>query len=177
MIVQLLVLGFTLSLDNFRASIALGTLPFSRARAVQISLTFGLWDGLAPLAGVLFGRYSDQAIGRIAGYVGPAVMGVYGVYLLIHTLRTEAPDKLDHPWVLFGIPLSLSLDNLIAGTSLGLLGFPPVLSSAIFAAITALMSFLGLCLGRATGRLLRIRSDLLSGIVLLIMAVVLALES
>ncbi|HYY46764.1 MAG TPA: manganese efflux pump, partial [Candidatus Angelobacter sp.] len=77
----------------------------------------------------------------------------------------------------FGIPLSLSLDNLLAGTSLGLLGFSPVASAAIFAAITALMSFLGLYLGRAAGRLIPIRSDLLSGIALLIMAVVLALES
>jgi putative Mn2+ efflux pump MntP len=34
-----------------------------------------------------------------------------------------------------------------------------------------------LCIGRAIGRLIRIRADLLSGIALVIMAVVLALES
>jgi putative Mn2+ efflux pump MntP len=177
MIVELLILGFTLSLDNFRTAIALGTLPFSRRRAVQVALTFGLWDGLAPLAGVLLGRYFGQAIGPIADYVGPAVLGLYGVYLLVNSLRTAAPEEIDHPWMLFGIPLSLSLDNLLAGTSLGLLGFSPVLSAVIFAAITTLMSFVGLYLGRAAARLIRIRSDLLSGIALVIMAVVLALES
>ena len=177
MIVELLILGFTLSLDNFRTAIALGTLPFSRRRAVQVALTFGLWDGLAPLAGVLLGRYFGQAIGPIADYVGPAVLGLYGVYLLVNSLRTAAPEEIDHPWMLFGIPLSLSLDNLLAGTSLGLLGFSPVLSAVIFAAITTLMSFVGLHLGRAAARLIRIRSDLLSGIALVIMAVVLALES
>ena len=177
MIVELLVLGFTLSLDNFRASIALGTLPFSRGRAVQVALTFGLWDGLGPLAGVLLGRYVNQAIGRIADYVGPAVMGVYGLYLLVRAVWTAAPEELDHPWALFGIPLSLSLDNLLAGTSLGLLGASPVLAAAVFAAITVLMSFVGLCLGRAIGRLIPIRADLLSGIALVIMAVVLALEA
>jgi putative Mn2+ efflux pump MntP len=177
MIGELLVLGFVLSLDNFRASIALGTLPFSRRRAVQVALTFGLWDGLAPLAGVLLGRYFNQAFGWIAGYVGPAVMGAYGLYLLVRALRSAAPEELDHPWALFGIPLSLSLDNLLAGTSLGLLGFSPLLSAGIFAAITFLMSLAGLCLGRVAAHLIRIRSDLLSGIVLVIMAVVLALES
>jgi putative Mn2+ efflux pump MntP len=177
MIVELLILGFTLSLDNFRASIALGTLPFSRHRALQVALTFGLWDGVAPLAGVVLGRYFGQAIGPIADYVGPAVLGVYGLYLLVRSLRTAAPEEIDHPWMLFGIPLSLSLDNLLAGTSLGLIGFSPVLSAAIFAAITALMTFVGLHLGRATAHLIRIRSDLLSGIALVIMAVVLALES
>jgi putative Mn2+ efflux pump MntP len=176
MIAELLLLGFVLSLDNFRASIALGTLPFSRARAVQVALTFGLWDGLAPLAGVLLGRYLGAAIGPIADYVGPAVMGAYGLYLLVRALRTDAPEEIDQPWALFGIPLSLSLDNLLAGTSLGLLGFPPVFSALIFAVVTAVMTFVGLCLGRVVGRLIRIRADLLSGIALIVMAVVLALE-
>jgi putative Mn2+ efflux pump MntP len=174
-IVELLILGFTLSLDNFRASIALGTLPFSLGRAVQVALMFGLWDGLAPLVGGLLGTYLGEAIEPIADYVGPAVMGAYGLYLLVRAFRTAAPEELDHPWALFGIPLSLSLDNLIAGTSLGLLGVSPVLAAAIFAAITVLMSFVGLCLGRAIGRLIPIRADLLSGIALVIMAVVLAL--
>lgn len=177
MILELLILGFTLSLDNFRTAIAVGTLPFSRRRAVQVALIFGFWDGLAPLAGVLIGRYFGEAIGPIADYVGPAVLGSYGVYLLVNSLRTDAPEEIDHPWVLFGIPLSLSLDNLLAGASLGLLGFPAVLSAVIFAAVTALMSFAGLYIGRSAGRLIRIRADLLSGTALVVMAVVLALES
>ena len=174
MIVELLILGFTLSLDNFRASIALGTLPFSWGRAVQVAVMFGLWDGLAPLVGGLLGKYLGKAIEPIADYVGPAVMGVYGVYLLVRAFRTTEPEELDHPWALFGIPLSLSVDNLIAGTSLGLLGVSPVLAAAIFAGITAVLSFAGLCIGRAVGHLIRIRADLLSGIALVVMAVVLA---
>jgi putative Mn2+ efflux pump MntP len=97
-------------LDNFRASIALGTLPFSRLRAAQVALMLGLWDGVAPLVGVLLGRYLGEAIGPIAEYVGPAVMGLYGLCLLVRALSTDAPDEIDQPWALFGIPLSLSLD-------------------------------------------------------------------
>jgi manganese efflux pump family protein len=136
----------------------------------------GLWDGVAPLVGVLLGRYLGEAIGPIAEYVGPAVMGAYGLYLLVHALSTDAPDEIDQPWALFGIPLSLSLDNLLAGTSLGLLGFPPLFSALIFALITAAMTFVGLSLGRIVGRLIRIRADLLSGIALVVVAVVLASE-
>jgi putative Mn2+ efflux pump MntP len=175
-LVELLVLGFTLSLDNFRASIALGTVQLGLRRSVQVALTFGLWDGLAPLTGVMLGRYFGEAIGPIAGYVGPVMMGVYGLYLLVHALRTDEPEELDHRWALFGIPLSLSLDNLLAGTSLGLLGFSPVLTTALFATMTAVMSFAGLYLGRMIGRLIRIRTDLVSGIALIVMAVLLAFE-
>src|SRR5688572_13804614 len=173
MIVELLVLGFVLSLDNFRASIALGTVPFSFRRAVQIALMFGLWDGVMPLVGLLLGGYVSEATGTVAEYVGAIVLGAYGLYLLVSALRNPEPDELDHPWALFGIPLSLSLDNLLTGTSLGLLGFSPWISAAAFGITTALMSFIGLQMGRAAARVIRIRSDLLSGVMLIIAAVVL----
>jgi manganese efflux pump family protein len=173
MIVELLILGLVLSLDNFRASIALGTVPLTFRRTVQVALMFGLWDGVMPLVGLLLGAYVSEATGTIAEYVGAIVMGGYGVYLLISALRHPEPDELDHPWALFGIPFSLSLDNLLAGASLGLLGFPPWISAAVFAVTTALMSFMGLRLGRAAARIIRIRSDLLSGATLIIAAIVL----
>jgi manganese efflux pump family protein len=175
-IAGLLVVAFTLSWDNFRSSVALGTVPFGVRRAVQIALIFGFWDAMAPLAGGLLGRYFGDAIGPIADYVGPAVMGTYGLYLLVGAVRKPEPAELDHPWVtLFGLPLSLSVDNLIAGTGLGLLGFSPVIPAVIFGAVTAVTSLVGLWLGRLAVRAIPIRSDLLSALSLLGAAIVLPL--
>jgi putative Mn2+ efflux pump MntP len=176
MILKILVLGLVLSLDNFRTSVALGPLRLRWRRAVQVALVFGFWDGISPLAGVLVGHYVGQAIGPIADYVGPIALGVYGLYLLVQVLRTAAPEELDYRWSLFGLPLPLSLDNIVAGASLGLLGLSPWISAPVFGAITALMSFAGLQLGRAASRLIpiRIRSDILSGAALVTMAIVLA---
>src|SRR4029453_19678239 len=101
-----------------------------------------------PLVGLLLGRYFGQAIGLVADYLGPGVLAAYGLYLIARGLRTEVPEEVDDRWALFGIPLSLSVDNLVTGTSLGLLGFSPVFSAVVFGAITALMSFIGLLLGR-----------------------------
>jgi putative Mn2+ efflux pump MntP len=128
-----------------------------------------------PLVGLLLGRYFGQAIGLVADYLGPGVLAAYGLYLIARGLGTEAPEEVDDRWALFGIPLSLSVDNLVTGTSLGLLGFSPVFSAVVFGAITALMSFIGLRLGRVAARFIPIRMDLLSGIALIVMAVVLAL--
>ncbi len=170
MIWEMLVLGFVLSLDNFRVSIALGTVPFGMKRAVQVALTFGLWDAIMPLIGLLIGNQIGEAVGDVAEYVGAAALGGYGLYLVISALRNPEPDKLDHPWALFGIPLTLSLDNLFAGASLGLLGLSPWFSAAVFGVMTAVLSLVGLRLGRFAARLIRIRSDLLSGVVLIIAA-------
>jgi putative Mn2+ efflux pump MntP len=173
-ILGLVVLGFALSWDNFRSSVALGTVPFGLRRAVQIALVFGFWDAVAPLVGGLLGRYFGEAVGPVAEYVGPAVLGAYGLYLLVGAVRNPEPDEVDHPWVtLFGLPLALSVDNLIAGTGLGLLGFSPVVPAVGFGLITAIMSFAGLCVGRAAVRVIPVRADLLSGVSLVAAAVVL----
>jgi putative Mn2+ efflux pump MntP len=175
MIWEVLVLGFVLSLDNFRVSIALGTVPFGLRRAMQVALTFGLWDTIMPLVGLLIGREIGQAVGDIAEWVGAAALGAYGLFLVITALRNPEPEELDHPWALFGIPFTLSLDNLFAGASLGLLGLSPWLSASVFGVITAVMSLVGLQLGRAAAGLIRIRSDLLGGVTLIIAAVALPL--
>jgi manganese efflux pump family protein len=175
MIWEVLVLGFVLSLDNFRVSIALGTVPFGLKRAVQVALTFGLWDGIMPLIGLLIGNQIGESVGEVAEYVGAAALGAYGFYLVISALRNPEPDELDHPWALFGIPLTLSLDNLVAGAGLGLLGLSPWFSAAVFAAMTAVLSLIGLLIGQTATSLIRIRSDLLSGVTLIIAAVALPL--
>jgi putative Mn2+ efflux pump MntP len=175
MIGDLLVLGFTLSLDNFRTAIALGALRLRWRHAGQVALAFGFWDAVAPLVGVLVGHYLGQTIGSTAEYVGAIALGAYGLYLLVRAWRTAAPEEFDSLWALFGLPLPLSLDNVVAGTSLGLVGFSPWLAPPIFGAITALMSFVGLQLGRAAAHFIHIRSDVLTGVALVVMATVVAL--
>lgn len=176
MIGNLLILGITLSLDNFRTAIALGGLRLTRRRAVQVALVFGFWDALAPLVGILVGDYLAETIGSTADYVGAAALGAYGLYLLVQAWRTPEPEELDHKWALFGLPLPLSVDNVVAGTSLGLLGYSPWLAPPLFGVITALMTLVGLQVGRVAARFIRIRSDLLTGVALVIMAVVLGVQ-
>ena len=173
--ISLLILGFVLTLDNFRLALALGAFKLDWRRALRIAVVFGLWDSVSPLVGLLIGRYFGQEIGPVADTLGPIVLLVYGLYLVVRSLQTEAPEDLDERMALFGIPLSLSLDNLLAGTGLGMLGFPPVFTAAIFGTMTTLMTFVGLQLGGVAARFIPLRCDLLSGMGLSIMAVVLVL--
>ncbi|HEY2204778.1 MAG TPA: manganese efflux pump [Pseudonocardia sp.] len=182
-LVNVLVLGFVLSLDNFRTSVLLGPLRMRRARTVLVAVNFGLWDGLAPLLGLLLGDYVGAAIGPIADYIGPLALLGYGAYLLVRVWRVPAPaqgdDEFERSWTLFGLPLPLSVDNIVAGTGLGLLGFSPWLPALIFGVTTAVMSLIGLVLGRVAFRLvsqrINIRYEIVTGVALIIEAVVLFL--
>ena len=173
MLGDLLILGFTLSLDNFRTAIALGALRLGWRRSAQVAMVFGFWDGVAPVVGILIGSYSSQKLGETAEYVGAVALGAYGLYLVVRAWLTPAPEEMDERWALFGLPLPLSLDNIVAGTSLGLLGFSPWLAAPVFGCATAVMALIGLQLGRVAAGIVPIRPDLLTGVTLVIMATVL----
>ena len=174
MIGNLLILGVTLSLDNFRTAIALGALRLSRREALQLALVFGFWDAMAPLAGILAGDYFAQTIGSKADSVGAAVLGGYGLFLIVQAARTDEPEEVDQK-ALFGLLVPLSVDNVVAGASLGLLGYSPWIAPPLLGVTTAVMSFVGLQLGRAAASFIRIRSDLLTGVALVVVAILLAL--
>lgn len=171
MIGSLLILGVTLSLDNFRTAVVLGAIRLSWRRCLQVAAVFGFWDGLAPLVGILVGDYLGAKIGSTADYVGAGTLAAYGLFLVIQAWRTPEPEEPDQRWALFGLPVPLSIDNVVAGTSLGLLGFSPWLAPPLFGVITALMTLVGLQLGRVFACFIHVRSDLLTGVALLVMAV------
>src|SRR5207249_5585921 len=127
-----------------RTAIALGALQPTWRRSVQVAAMFGFWDGVAPLVGILVGHYWSEAIGSTAEYVGAIALGAYGLYLVIRAWRTPASEELDRPWAVFGLLVPLSMDNVVAGTSLGLLGYSPWLAPPLFGVTTAVMALVGL---------------------------------
>lgn len=169
--ITLLLLGFALSLDSFRVSVGLGTLKLSRLRQLQIVIAFGVCDALAPLIGLLIGKSLLEFVGPWVEHIGPLLLCAYGVYVIYIAKRCAGTETGETDrWMVLGLPLSLSLDNLIAGTTLGMIGFPILLSVTIIGVMSSLLSFAGLRLGRTAVNLLRFRADLIGGVVLIFIA-------
>ena len=71
-----------------------------------------------------------------------------------------------------GLPLPLSVDNVAAGAALGIAGFSPWLAPPLFGTITFFMSVAGHQIGRTAAHFIpRIRTDVLTGIAFVAMAV------
>ena len=175
MLGKLIILGFALSFDNFRTAVVLGPLGFGWRRTVRIAVVFGFWDGVAPLAGILIGKSVGQAIGSTADYIGAGALAVFGAYLVVQAWRTpESEDEFDERVMLLGLPIPLSIDNIVAGASLGLLGYSPWIAPPLFGVTTAVVSIAGLTLGRYALGMIRVRPDLLTGAALVVMAPLLA---
>jgi len=173
----LLVLGFALGLDSLRASLGLGALQLDPARQITIALAFGICDGLALFIGNALGSSIAGLISPYTADLGPLVLGGYGLYLLYVARQSAKQLSADeHPWMILGLPVVLSLDNLVAGIGAGLIGFPILLSATIIGLMSALLSAIGLRFGGALAHYLQLKSELIGGIMLILLAGALALN-
>jgi putative Mn2+ efflux pump MntP len=170
-VIALLSLGFTLSLDNFRISIVLGGLKPTLLQSIKTSLIFGLWDGVAPLGGIIVGHYVSEQIDSTAELIAAAGLAAYGLFVVIRALLSPEHADPDLQWARRGLPLPLSVDNVAAGASLGIAGYSPWLAPVLFGVTTFVMSVAGHQMGRAAAHFVpRIRTDLLTGIAFVAMA-------
>jgi putative Mn2+ efflux pump MntP len=152
-------------------SIALGGLKPTLRRSVKTSFIFGLWDAIAPLVGIIVGDYLSEMIDSTADTIAAAALGTYGLFVVVRALRTPDHADPDMRWATRGLSLPLSIDNVAAGASLGLIGYSPWLAPALFGTITFVMSVAGHQIGRTVAHFIpRVRTDLLTGIALVAMA-------
>jgi putative Mn2+ efflux pump MntP len=177
-VLGLLTLGFILSLDNFRSSLVLGGLKPTFLTSAKTSAIFGLWDGVAPVAGILIGHFLSDKLDNYSGTVAMIGLGVYGLFLIVKA--AISPDRADPDlrWARFGLPIPLSVDNIAAGTVLGLAGFSPWLAPVLFGFMTFALSLAGHQIGRTVAHFInfipKINTDLLTGICFALMAILMA---
>jgi len=174
----LLTLGFVLSLDNFRSSLVLGGLKPTFIQSVKTSAIFGLWDGVAPVVGILIGHFLSDKLDSSADTVAMIGLGVYGVFLIVRAVVSPERADPDLRWARYGLPVPLSVDNVAAGTALGLAGYSPWLAPVLFGFMTFVMSVAGHQIGRTVAHFFdfipKINLDLVTGAVFALMAILMA---
>ena len=174
----LLTLGFVLSLDNFRSSLVLGGLKPTFPQSVKTSAIFGLWDGLAPVVGILIGHFLSDKLDENSDKVAMIGLGVYGVFLIIRALISPNRADPDLKWARYGLPVPLSVDNVAAGTALGLAGYSPWLAPVLFGLMTFVMSIAGHQVGRTVAHFItfipKINLDVVTGACFALMGALMA---
>ena len=174
----LLTLGFILSLDNFRSSLVLGGLKPTFLQSVKTSAIFGVWDGVAPVAGILIGHFLSDKLDNSSDTVAMIGLGIYGLFLIVRAVISPQRADPDLKWARFGLPIPLSVDNVAAGAALGLAGFSPWLAPVLFGCMTFVMSAAGHQIGRTVAHFIsfipKLNLDLVTGVCFALMAVLMA---
>ena len=180
MLAPVLALLVPLSLDTFAISAALALGGLTRAQRVRVSLLFSVFEGGTPIVGLLLGGPLGARSGRLAADVAIGVLLLLGTFTLLHDDDDEtqraAGLAVARGWALVLVGLSVSLDEIAVGFTLGLLGVPvaPVLAAVAVQALVA--SQLGLRLGARLSERLREGAERLAGAVLLGLGLLLLAE-
>jgi putative Mn2+ efflux pump MntP len=176
---KLAALVVPLGLDTFAVSAALGVVGVAPARRLRITLLFTAFEAGMPLLGLAVGAPLGHAIGTAADYVAAAVLMVFGLYTLFASpdddeRRLAALSELRGPALLLGV--SISLDEMAVGFSLGLLRLPIGLVIGLITFQAFVLTQLGLRLGDRLSERLREGAERVAGLVLALLGLILLLE-
>lgn len=175
-----MIIGVLAGVDNFRAGLGLGALSIDPLRRKQMMLYFLMFESMMPTLGLLAGNYIGESTtaDHLANFIGCAILGSLGIYVILNSTLKRKEEKKEKEkkvlrsyWIIIGLPLSLRFDNLVAGTGLGVLGFPILLSAIIIGGVSGLVSITGLRIGAAVRKKLDSeKTDFVSGVFLLAIA-------
>jgi len=175
---KLIALVLPLGLDTFAVAAALGALGVQQL--LRVSALFTAFEAGMPLIGLALGAPLGHAIGGAADYVAIGVLLTFGLYTWLDSQEADE-QRLAELASLRGpaVPLlgvSVSLDELAIGFTLGLLHMPVVLVIALIAGQAFLLAQLGLRLGSRLSRRFREGAERLAGLALVGLAVALLAE-
>ena len=180
MVAKLAALVLPLGLDTFAVAAALGVVGVSPSRRLRISFLFTAFEAGMPLIGLALGAPLGAAIGGAADYLAISVLLAFGLYTLLGRERDEE-ETLGQLTRMHGLGaivlgLSISLDELAIGFTLGLLRLPAGLVIVLIALQAFILAQLGLRLGSRLSEHVREGAERLAGAALTGLGIVLLTE-
>ncbi len=168
--VKLIALVLPLGLDTFAVGAALGAAGVSPRRRLRLAILFTAFEAGMPVIGLGLGAGLGRAIGGAADYAAIGVLLGFGLYTLLSGKDDDERalgrlvDMRGLGAVVLG--LSISLDELAIGFTLGLLGLPTILVVALIAGEAFVAAQIGLRLGARVGERTREGAERLAGVAL-----------
>ncbi len=170
-IATVLLFAIMAGADNFQVGCGVGMLPIEPARKWALGASSGICEAVMSLIGLLAGSYLRLhvlSVASIAGAIPLLLSGLLIIHLALNNRDLE--EVANSGWMIFGLPLSLSLDNLVAGAGLGADGYPALWSATVIGLVCTAMSFGGLFLGKHVRCLLPRSAAALGGAWLVLIA-------
>ena len=182
--ISLFVLALGLSMDAFAVSIS-NSMCFSglrRNEAALTSLSFGVFQGLMPVAGYFAGRAFADVVSAFDHWIAFALLGFIGgkmIWDAVKELRAPEACPVGRAFsykLMVVQAFATSIDALAVGVSFALLQVDILWASAVIALVTLLFSLVGSYLGKAFGSLLKSKAEVFGGVVLILIGVKILLE-
>jgi putative Mn2+ efflux pump MntP len=148
---KLILLVVPLGLDTFAVSTAIGLGGLRQNQRLRLSLLLASFETMMPLVGLVIGHGLGHTIGAAADYLAIATLVVLGIWMLKEPEETEQKHVQQlasrHGLALIGLGLSISIDELVMGFTIGLLHLSIWLAITLIGAQAFLLAQVGMRLG------------------------------
>lgn len=165
-----LAVALALGWDSLAAGIGLGTVADARSRALRLAIVFGISDGVASLIGMACGHMLSPALRSIVDVAGPVLVALTGAVVLWFPDLAQRALSSDR-WMLMGVPIAFTVDNLNVGLGRGLDHMPALLEPLLIGIVSGLMAWCGIVVAARAQRLLPEYTARAAGVLLLAVAV------
>ena len=177
---KLILFVLPLGLDTFAVAAALGVRGIPPRARLRVSLLMSSFEMAMPVVGLLIGHAVAAFVGGVADYVAIGVLALLGAWVLLHEDVADG-DRIarvasGRGLVLLALGISISLDELAIGFTIGLLHLSLWLAIVLIGAQAFLFAQIGLRLGTHVNEELRERAEQFAGLALLALAVLLGVE-
>ena len=172
---KLLAFVLPLGLDSFAVAAAMGARRLTRVQRWRLSALFVTFEAGMPLVGLAIGAPVAHAIGSAAEYVAAVVLAGTGVWMIVADDDDEEQAAggllTAGGWAVLALGLSISLDELAIGFTLGLAQLSVVWVIVAIGVQALIASQLGLAVGGRVGEVWRDRAERLAGLMLILLGV------
>jgi manganese efflux pump family protein len=180
-VLKLLAFVLPLGLDSFAVAAAIGASQVTTMRQrLRISLIFVIFEGGMPMIGLVLGKVLARGIGQIADYLAGGAVIAIGAWMLLGGDKDEDEKAsrltTSRGLALIGLGISISLDELAIGFTIGLAHLPVTAVIVAIALQAFLAAQLGLAIGTRIGERWRERAEQTAGIALVVLGAYLIIE-
>lgn len=165
----LFLLAAALGMDAFSLCVGIGMRGIRLLHAAKISAAIAACHVVMPLAGMFMGKYVSALLGGVAVMFGGALLILLGGHMIYSSFRGGDKPSFDTgSWMgLIAFAVSVSVDSLSVGVSLGVFAAELVPAVLLFGFMGGLMSVAGLLVGRRVGLLVGDSGEAIGGAILL----------
>jgi len=168
----IITLAIALAADAFAVSIVSGA-SYKRlhiAGALKIAVFFGTFQAVMPLIGSLAGLTIRAYISRYDHWAAFCLLAGIGGRMIYASFRLKTIEQKPEPMtmpILLVLSVATSIDALAAGVTLPFINIPVTAAVIVIGAVTFVLSYIGVFIGKRIGHFFENKIELLGGVILI----------
>lgn len=180
-IIQSVFLGVSLAMDASAVSMTNGLMnpKMKKSKMFIIAIMFGLFQGIMPLIGYLFGSIFSKWIEDVIAIIGFAILAFLGVKMIYGAIKhSDEEEQKDLTFkTIFVQAIATSIDALTVGVVyVGSDLIEVYITFLLIAVITSLLCLCAIVIGKKFGDKLSNKAEIFGGVILICIALKILIE-